>query len=586
MGRPARGFSTQPPRDVLFPTPPARRPRNDLPVRRWISVLDWLPHYRRADLPGDVVAGVTGAAVLVPQSMAYAQIASLPPVVGLYASVVPLLVYAVLGRVPQLGVGPLASISILSAVGVAKLAPDNSAEFIALSATLAVIVGIVHLAIGLARLGFLVRFLSEPVMTGFLAALSVLLIATQLGALTGTPISGTSTRSYEVVRDWLEGVDAASFTTTALGIASIVALFAAKRWRRLPSALALIVVTSLAVVVFGLDDHGVAVVGKVPSGLAVPENPGWSLDDVQVLLPTAFAITLISILEAMTLAREFADKHGYDINANQEIAALGTSNVSAGFFQGMVVTSAITRSTILDEAGARTQLSGALSALIVAPLVMFGTGTFRYIPICVLAAIVIVAVLPFIKLGEAARLWRVQRADFWVMMLAFVGTLLLGLELGVLLAIATSITLIVYRVSRPRIPELGRLPGTDSFVELARHPHAETYPRTAIVRVETALYFTNAEPFANRLFSLELDHRELHTIVLDASGVNHLDATADHQLRKLAARYRERGIRLLFVNVDDDVRDVMDASGLTELVGLDCFFPTDADAVAHLDTRR
>ncbi|HKH26506.1 MAG TPA: SulP family inorganic anion transporter, partial [Acidimicrobiia bacterium] len=178
-------------------------------MRRWISVLDWLPHYRRADLPGDVVAGVTGAAVLVPQSMAYAQIASLPPVVGLYASVVPLLVYAVLGRVPQLGVGPLASISILSAVGVAKLAPDNSAEFIALSATLAVIVGIVHLAIGLARLGFLVRFLSEPVMTGFLAALSVLLIATQLGALTGTPISGTSTRSYEVVRDWLEGVDAA-----------------------------------------------------------------------------------------------------------------------------------------------------------------------------------------------------------------------------------------------------------------------------------------------------------------------------------------------------------------------------------------
>jgi sulfate permease, SulP family len=555
-------------------------------VRRWISVLDWLPHYQRTDLPGDVVAGLTGAAVLVPQSMAYAQIAHLPPVVGLYASVVPLLVYAVLGRVPQLGVGPLASISILSAVGVAKLAPDTSTEFIALSATLAVIVGVVHLAVGLARLGFLVRFLSEPVMTGFLAALSVLLIATQLGALTGIQISSTSTRSYEVVRDWLEGLDAASLTTTALGVASIIALLAARRWRRLPSALMLIVVTSLAVLVFGLDDHGVAVVGKVPSGLAVPDNPPWSLDDVQVLLPTAFAITLISILEAMTLAREFADKHGYDIDANQEIAALGASNVSAGFFQGMVVTSAITRSTILDEAGARTQLSGALSALIVAPLVMFGTGTFRYIPICVLAAIVIVAVLPFIKIGEAVRLWRVQRADFWVMLLAFVGTLLLGLELGVLLAVATSITLIVYRVSRPRIPELGRLPGTDSFVELARHPDAETYPGTAIVRVEAALYFTNAEPFANRLYGLERDHRELHTIVLDASGVNHLDATADHQLRKLAARYRERGIRLLLVNVEDDVRDVMDASGFTELVGPDRFFATDADAVAHLDARR
>jgi SulP family sulfate permease len=307
------------------------------------------------------------------------------------------------------------------------------------------------------------------------------------------------------------------------------------------------------------------------------------LHDVQVLLPTAFAITLISILESMTLAREFAEEHGYDVNANEEIAAIGASNVAAGFFQGMVVTSAITRSTILDEAGARTQLSGALSALIVAPLLMFGTNTFEYIPICVLGAIVIVAVLPFIKVREAQRLWRVQRADFWVAMLAFVGTLLLGLELGVLLAVAISITLIVYRVSRPHMPELGRLPGSDAFVELSRHPDARTYAGTAIVRVESALYFTNAEPLANRFRQVEGGHPGLHTIVLDASGVNHLDATADHELRKLATHFRDQDVRLLFVNVDDDVRDVMDASGLTALVDPDSFFATDADAVAHLD---
>jgi SulP family sulfate permease len=213
---------------------------------------------------------------------------------------------------------------------------------------------------------------------------------------------------------------------------------------------------------------------------------------------------------------------------------------------------------------------------------MVGTGTFRYIPICVLGAIVIVAVLPFIKVAEARRLWRVQRADFWVMALAFIGTLLLGLELGVLLAVATSIALIVYRVSRPHLPELGRLPGTDSFVELARHPNAETYPGTAIVRVEAPLYFTNADALANRLQRLEREHPGLDTIVLDASGVNHLDATADHELRKLAGRYRDRGVALLFVNVDDDVRRVMDASGLTELIGRDQFFATDSDAVAHL----
>ncbi|MBV8561236.1 MAG: sulfate permease, partial [Acidimicrobiia bacterium] len=468
-------------------------------MRRWISVLDWRPHYRRADLPGDLMAGLTGAAVLVPQSMAYAQIAHLPPVVGLYASVVPLLVYAVLGRVPQLGVGPLASISILSAVGVAKLAPANTGQFITLSATLAIVAGLVHLAIGLARLGFLIRFLSEPVMTGFLAGLGVLLIATQLGALTGTHIAATSAKAYDVVRDWANGVDAASLTTTALGVVSLAILLVARRWRRFPAALALIVVTSIAAVLLGLDQHGVAVVGKVPSGLAPPKNPISSVHDLTVLLPTAFAITLISILEAMTLAQNFADKHGYEIDPNQEIAALGASNVAAGFFQGLVVTSAITRSTILDEAGARTQLSGVVSAVIVAVLVMFGTGLFRYIPICVLGAIVIVAVLPFIKIGEARRVWRVQRADFWVMMLAFVGTLVLGLELGVILAVATSITLIVYRICRPRIPELGRLPHTDAFVELARHPDAETFPGTAIVRVEAALYFSNADVVIDRL---------------------------------------------------------------------------------------
>jgi sulfate permease, SulP family len=465
---------------------------------------------------------------------------------------------------------------------VAKLAPDSSVEFVALSATLAVIVGVVHLAIGVGRLGFLVRFLSEPVLTGFLAALGVLLIATQLGPLMGFSIPSASTSAYEVVRDWLESLDGTSATTTALGAVSIVILLVTARWRRLPSALLFIVISSLAVALFGLDEHGVAVVGEVPSGLSLPDNPPWSVDDVQVLLPTAFAITLISILEAMTLAREFAEEHGYDIDPNQEISAIGASNVAAGFFQGMVVTSAITRSTILDQAGARTQLSGALSALIVAPLVMFGTESFRYIPVCVLAAIVIVAVLPFIKVGEARRLYRVQRADFWVALLAFVGTLLLGLELGVLVAVVTSIALIVYRVTRPRMPELGQLSGTDSFVELARHANAETYPGTVIVRVETALYFTNADALTNRLQRLERDNPGLHTIVLDASGVNHLDATADHSLRKLAARYRNRGITVLLVNVADDVRAVMDASGLTELIGADNFLATDADAVAHL----
>ena len=545
-------------------------------------MLEWLPRYRRADLPGDLVAGLTGAAILVPQSMAYAQIAQLPPVVGLYASVVPLIVYAVFGRSRQLSVGPLASISILSAVGVAKLAPSGTAQFIALSATLALLVGIIHISIGVLRLGFVMRFLSEPVMTGFLAAVGILLMATQLGALTGVSVPNSS-RAFEIVRDWLKVADDTSVATLLLGVSSIVVLVVLRKYRRFPSALVLVVTATAVSAIFDFASHGIAVVGSVPSGLAGFKVPVWNWNDIETLLPTAFAITLISALESLALGRQYADEHGYEIETNQEFVALGASNVSAGFFQGMVVTGAITRSSILDAAGSRTQFAGALSAFVVAPLLLFGTGLFSDIPIAVLSAIVIVAVAPFIKVREARRLWRVQRADFWVLMLSFVGTLALGLEVGVLVAVVVSVVIIVYRITRPHIPELGRIPGTDYFLELGRHPDARIYDGIVVLRPDASLYFTNAESLVARLRPLETDRPGLHTVVLDASGVDHLDATADHELRKIAERYRKQNVRLILVNVSDGVRNVMDASGFTDLVGPDAFFATDADAIAHLD---
>jgi SulP family sulfate permease len=550
--------------------------------RRWFPVLEWLPRYKRADLSGDLVAGLTGAAILVPQSMAYATIARLPPVVGLYASVVPLVVYAVFGRSRQLSVGPLASISILSAVGVAKLAPSGTERFIALAATLALLVGIVHISIGVLRLGFVMRFLSEPVMTGFLAAVGILLMCTQLGPMTGVSLANSG-RASDIVKNWLDVADGTSVATLALSIASILVLLALRHRRRFPSALVLVVVATAVSAIADFSSHGIAVVGSVPSGLAGFKVPVWHWHDIEVLLPTAFAITLISVLESLALGREYADTHGYEIDTNQEIVALGTSNVAAGFFQGMVVTGAITRSSILEAAGARTQLSGAISAFVVAPLLLFGTGLFQDIPVAVLSAIVVVAVAPFVKVREARRLWRVQRADFWVLMLAFVGTLVLGLELGVLVAVVVSVVIIVYRITRPHIPELGRIPGTDYFLELGRHPDARVYNGIVVLRPDASLYFTNAESLAARLRPLETDREGLHTVVLDASGVDHLDATADHELRKIAQRYAQRGVRLILVNVADGVKLVMDASGFTELVGDDAFFATDSDAIAHLD---
>jgi len=566
---------------------PVVTPRESASVLgRLVPVFDWLPHYRRADLAGDVIAGVTGAAILIPQSMAYATIAGLPPIVGLYASVVPLLVYAVFGRSAQLGVGPLASISILSAVAVGSLAHGDSARFIALSATLAVLVGVVHVTLGVARLGFVMRFLSEPVITGFLAAVGVLIIATQLGPLTGVrvPVSG---RADTIVVHWAQAVGrgAGSLTTLALGVAALVVLLVAHRWRRVPTPLLLVVGSIVVSGAAMLHQHGVATVGPVPGGLPSPKLPPLQGSDLMALLPTAFAITFISVLESVAVARQYADRHGYRISTDQEMTALGLANVSAGLFQGMVVTGAITRSSILDESGARTQLAGVVSAAVVAPVLAFATGLFRNLPVCVLAAIVITAVLPFVDVGEARRLWRVKRSDFWTMALAFAGSLALGIELGVALAAATSVVLIVYRVTRSPVPELGRVPGTDSFVELGRHPGSVTYPGTVILRVNTSLYFTNAESIEARLRAVEAARADVRTVVLDASGVDHLDATADHALRRLAGEYSRRGIALYVVNLDEEARAVLDASGFTDLIGADHYFATDADAVAHLERR-
>ncbi|MFI5047794.1 MAG: sulfate permease [Acidimicrobiia bacterium] len=548
-------------------------------LARAIPVLDWLPRYRRADLRGDVVAGITGAAILVPQSMAYATIAGLPPIVGLYASVVPVLVYAVLGSSPQLSVGPLATISIIGAVALAKLAPAGSPEYVAFAATLAILVGGVHLALGWTRLGFLVRFLSEPVMTGFIAAVGVIIVTTQLGPLFGFPVP-TDPLPLETVANWVDRLDQTSIATLAVSIPTLVVLLLLRRYRRLPSALVAVVGWALASSVFDLGAHGITLVGPVPEGLAGPAWPPFDWQAVRVLLPASLAITFVGFVESLAVEREYAQEHGYRITANHELVALGSTNVAAGLFQGMIVTGAVTRSSIVDAAGARTQLSGAITALVVAPLLVFWTSGFSYIPLCVLAVIVIVAVVGFVHVPEARRLWRVDRTDFWLMTGAFAAAVGLGVEFGVLVAVAASIVVLVYRATNPRMPELGRLPGTDVLVEIARHPSVETFKGTVILRPESPLYFTNAET-VERGLRAALERGGTHTLVIDASGVDQLDATADHMLRDLVTS-SSSSARFLFVHVHEGVRDVMDASGLSALVGDDAFLAGDRQLIARL----
>lgn len=555
-------------------------------LRRHVPILEWLPRYERADLPGDVIGGVTVAALLIPQGMAYAQIAGVPPEIGLYASTLPILAYVVFGRARILGVGPLVTISIISQVGVGKLAPPGSPRFIAYSATLAVLVGLVHLALGFARLGFLTRLVSEPVMVGWVAGVAFIVIATQLGPLSGVDVPRAA-HAYDSLVEWLERLDAVNWTTVALGLGSLAVLIAGKRLHRVP--VALLVVAASAVIVGALDlrSDGVAVVGSLHRGLPGFEVPPFGWSEIGVLLGSAFAITFIGYIESIGLIRNEAEKTGETVDPNQELIALGMVNLTAGFFRGIVSTGALTRTSVGEQSGARTQMNAVVSVLLVLATLTLFNGALADVPQAVLAAIVVMAVLGFFKLREARRLWRVKRADFWLLVLTFVGTALLGLEQGLVIAVAASIAVVLYRVSRPRVVRLGVEPTRGVFAEMGRHPDAVFPEGVLVVRVDAPLFFANADYLRGHLAALEHESSEdLRAVVLDASGVDDLDATAATTLEKLATDHVRRGVTVVLVNVKDEVRDVLDASGVTAAVGAENIVLSDRAAMERASQRR
>jgi SulP family sulfate permease len=350
-----------------------------------------------------------------------------------------------------------------------------------------------------------------------------------------------------------------------LGLGTLGLLVVGKRWHRVPVTLLVVALSAVVVGVFDLKGEGVAVVGSLPSGLPGFEVPplGWA--EIVTLLGTAVAVTLIGYIESIGLIRNEAEKTGDTVDPNQELIALGMVNLTAGFFKGMVSTGALTRTSVGAQSGARTQMNALVSVvLVVATLTVF-SDALADVPQSVLAAIVVMAVLGFLKVGEARTLWAVKRADFWLLVLTFAGTFVLGLEPGLLLAVAASVAVVLYRVSRPRIVVLGVEPGTGDMAEIARNPDAVAPDGTLIVRVDAPLFFANAEYLVDHLRRLE-DQRgdgALTKVVLDASGVDNLDSTAAKTLAKITDGYRKRGIVFAIVNVKDEVRDVMDAAGVT-----------------------
>lgn len=548
---------------------------------RLFPILEWLPRYRREDFRADLVAGLTTAVMLIPQGMGYALLAGLPPIVGLYAALVPLLAYALFGTSKVLGVGPVAMDSLLVAVSVGAIAQAGSEHYLALAVLLGAMVGVIQFLLGVLGLGFVVNFLSRPVISGFTSAAALIIGFSQLRHLLAIDLP----RTHHVHRILAEAVAHASswhVATLAVGVGSIAVLVILKRIApKVPRAMVAVVLSTLAVVTLSLDTSGVSIVGEVPAGLPGFALPEFALDRITALLPAAATIALVSFIEAISVGKHFAREGKYEIRPGQELIALGAANFGGSLFGGYPVAGGFSRTAVNATAGARTPMAGVITAVLVGLTLVALTPLFFYMPKAVLAAVIMTAVFGLFDTSEPRRLWKVKRADFYLLVFTFVMTLTVGIQYGIVLGVAASLLLFVVQTTRPHFAVLGRLPGTDAYLNVQRHPHAVRTPGVLVVRIDAQFYFGNVSFLKDTLRQLEeKEATPLRTVVIDASGINQLDSSAEDALRTIDDDYAERGIQLLLSHAKGPVRDVLWRSGwLDQLAREQRIYLTTHDAV-------
>lgn len=533
-----------------------------------LPILRWAPRYERSDLRADLAAGVTVGAMLVPQAMAYALLAGLPPAVGLYAATIPVIVYALFGTSRQLAVGPVAIVSLLTASALAPLVEEGTAGYVSAAALLALMVGVVHIVLGAGRLGYLVNFLSHSVLVGFTAAAALIIGFSQAKHLLGISIERNE-HFYETVLAVIERVGESNRTTVVLGLASLAALFGLKKMApRVPAALVVVVGSILAVEVANLEDRGVKVVGDIPGSLPAFGLPDFSGSLIGSLAGTAFVITLVGFMESIAVAKVYARRHRYEVEPNSELIGLGAANVAAGLFGGYPVTGGFSRTAVNDTAGARTPLASLFTAGIVLTTIAFLTPLLTSLPNAALGAIIVMAVIGLIDIREMRHVAKVKRSDLIGLGVAFFATLALGIELGIVVAVVASMLVVFARMSMPHTAVLGHVADTTSYRNIERFPEARTIDGISIIRIDAALSFVNATNVKKLLVSAaENLGDDPRILILDASGINDVDATGAEMLHEVITEITERGAELHLSDVKGPVRDVLRRAGIWDALG-------------------
>jgi SulP family sulfate permease len=541
-------------------------------LQQLLPIAGQLEDYGREKLTGDLSAGLTVGVMLIPQGMAYALIAGLPPIYGLYASLVPLVIYALFGTSRQLAVGPVAMVSLLVAAAVGPIAGGDTQLYIGLALLLSLMVGLLQFGLGLARFGFLVNFLSHPVLAGFTSAAALIIGLSQLKHLLGISIE-RSHYIHEILWTAVQKAGAVDPMTLVLGLGSIALLVGLRWWKKsFPGALAAVVLTTLATWGFGLHEMGVAIVGSVPSGLPAPTVPPMDAGAVGDLIPSALAIGLVGFMESIAVAKVYAARHRYEVDANKELVGLGLANVAGAFFSAYPTTGGFSRTAVNDQSGARTNLAAIFSAGIIALTLLFLTPLFYFLPKAVLAAIVMVAVFGLIEWEEVVHLWHVDRTDLALMGVTFTATLGLGIEQGILTGVIVSLIAVIYQTSQPHTAIMGRLPDTSTYRNLRRNPEALTKSHVVVVRMDANLYFANASAFKDLVLEADVKSPALQTIVIDMYPVNRIDSTGVEALEEVIETCRRHGVTVLLAGVKGPVRDVLDDAGVSNDLGADNFF--------------
>ncbi|MGB2128998.1 MAG: SulP family inorganic anion transporter [Flavicella sp.] len=555
-------------------------------MKRYIPILQWINSYNSSLLRKDALAGITVGVVLIPQGIAYAMIAGLPPIYGLYTALVPQIIYLLLGTSPKVAIGPVAMDSLLVAAAISALSLTNSDTIIQVALLLAFTVGLLQFLLGILRLGFVVNFLSKPVISGFTSAAAIIIGINQLNNLLGISMP-RSTQFHELIVSFFDLYSQTDLKTFLIGGFSILVLFCIRKINKnLPGPL-LVVVLGVLILKFQSDYFStVAIIKEIPSGFPSFAVPNFSSISFSELLPIAFTLAMIGFLETVSIGKSMeSSKDISQISPNQELIALGFSNMLGSFFKSYPATASFSRSAVNQDTGARSGIAALFSVAVVAAVLLFLTPLFYFLPKTVLAAIIIVSILKLIDIREAKRLWSTDRIDFCMLLVTFIGTLFFGIKEGIGVGVSLSLVMMVYRTSKPHIAVLGRIPNTEFFRNKQRFDSVEINEKVLILRFDSHLYFANTNYFRDQLDILSKEKgSSLQLIIIDCECINGLDSTGAAMWNDRIDFFAQQGVKIYFTNAKGPVRDAMTKAGIIDKIGIENCFMSNQNALSFFET--